>query len=355
MNVINEFILAMESCYREYDSSAFIAIAEGSLYKEGVPVTIDVSNDIYGRSISSAVNDLSDVWVNTSELAPFIRNIEQSDRFVSLGERPRLANTDIKFNLDYLRDYNDNLTNLVGQFYQSAAEGTLDGSTISTFMRLSADDLSDTVKKQIVRSSLATLYVNNPKALVGSSEPLVDWSKEYLKTFVIPFITSFNSLKATTIQEAKMITDIINSTLASANIRNQKVAEICAKNPEYAAKLNQCNYKINRNLIDVASFVTYAMLTKLHAIANNAILCNDALAKMTSTISTLERTIQEGVYGDSIVSDATGEVADKLMAGDSSAYDELSSNVFEFHKGMIINRGLAGKKLQFLHLNFYQV
>ena len=342
MNVINEFILAMESCYREYDSSAFIAIAEGSLYKEGVPVTIDVSNDIYGRSISSAVNDLSDVWVNTSELAPFIRNIEQSDRFVSLGERPRLANTDIKFNLDYLRDYNDNLTNLVGQFYQSAVEGTLDGSTISTFMRLSADDLSDTVKKQIVRSSLATLYVNNPKALVGSSEPLVDWSKEYLKTFVIPFITSFNSLKATTIQEAKMITDIINSTLASANIRNQKVAEICAKNPEYAAKLNQCNYKINRNLIDVASFVTYAMLTKLHAIANNAILCNDALAKMTSTVSTLERTIQEGVYGDSIVSDATGEVADKLMAGDSSAYDELSSNVFEFHKGMIINRGLAG-------------
>lgn len=342
MNVINEFILAMESCYREYDSSAFIAIAEGSLYKEGVPVTIDVSNDIYGRSISSAVNDLSDVWVNTSELAPFIRNIEQSDRFTSLGERPRLANTDIKFNLDYLRDYNDNLTNLVGQFYQSASEGTLDGSTISTFIRLSADDLSDTVKKQIVRSSIATLYVNNPKALVGSSEPLVDWSKEYLKTFVIPFITSFNSLKATTLQEAKMITNIINSTLASANIRNQKVAEICAKNPEYAAKLNQCNYKINRNLIDVASFVTYAMLTKLHAITNNAILCNDALAKMASTISTLERTIQEGVYGDSIVSDATGEVADKLMTGDSSAYDELSRNVFEFHKGMIINRGIAG-------------
>lgn len=342
MNLINEFILAMESCYREFDSSAFIAIAEGSLYKEGVPVTIDVNNDIYGRSISSAVNDLSDVWVNTSELAPFIRNIEQSDRFTSLGERPRLANTDIKFNLDYLRDYNDNLTKLVGQFYQSATEGTLNGSTISTFMRLSADDLSDTVKKQIVRSSLATLYVNNSKALVGSSEPLVDWSKEYLKTFVIPFITSFNSLKATTLQEAKMITDIIDSTLASANIRNQKVAEICATNPEYAAKLNQCNYKINRNLMDVASFVTYAMLTKLHAIANNAILCNDALAKMTSTVSTLERTIQESVYGDSIVSDATGEVADQLMTGDSSAYDELSSNVFEFHKGMIINRGLAG-------------
>lgn len=342
MNLINEFILAMESCYREFDSSAFIAIAEGSLYKEGVPVTIDVNNDIYGRSISSAVNDLSDVWVNTSELAPFIRNIEQSDRFTSLGERPRLANTDIKFNLDYLRDYNDNLTKLVGQFYQSATEGTLNGSTISTFMRLSADDLSDTVKKQIVRSSLATLYVNNSKALVGSSEPLVDWSKEYLKTFVIPFITSFNSLKATALQEAKMITDIIDSTLASANIRNQKVAEICATNPEYAAKLNQCNYKINRNLMDVASFVTYAMLTKLHAIANNAILCNDALAKMTSTVSTLERTIQESVYGDSIVSDATGEVADQLMTGDSSAYDELSHNVLAFHKGMIINRGLAG-------------
>jgi hypothetical protein len=342
MNLINEFILAMESCYREFDSSAFIAIAEGSLYKEGVPVTIDVNNDIYGRSISSAINDLSDVWVNTNELAPFIRNIEQSERFGSLGQRPRLANTDIKFNLDYLKDYNDNLTSLVGQFYQSASEGTLDSAAISTFMRLSVDDLSDTVKKQIVRSSLATLYVNNPKALVASNEPLVEWSKEYLKTFVIPFITSFNSLKATTIQEAKMVTSIINDALSSANVRNQKVAEICAQHPEYAAKLNQCNYKINRNLIDVVSFVTYAMLMKLHAITSNAVLCNDALTKMTSTVSALERTINESVYGDSIVSDATGEVADQLMTGDSSAYDELSHNVLEFHKGMIINRGLAG-------------
>ena len=342
MNLINEFILAMESCYREFDSSAFIAIAEGSLYKEGVPVTIDVNNDIYGRSISSAINDLSDVWVNTNELAPFIRTMEQSERFGSLGQRPRLANTDIKFNLDYLKDYNDNLTRLVGQFYQSASEGTLDSAVISTFMRLSADDLSDTVKKQIVRSSLATLYVNNPKALVASNEPLVEWSKEYLKTFVIPFITSFNSLKATTIQEAKMVTSIINDILSSANVRNQKVAEICAQHPEYAAKLNQCNYKINRNLIDVASFVTYAMLMKLHAITSNAVLCNDALTKMTSTVSVLERTINESVYGDSIVSDATGEVADQLMTGDSSAYDELSHNVLEFHKGMIINRGLAG-------------
>ena len=342
MNLINEFILAMESCYREFDSSAFIAIAEGSLYKEGVPVTIDVNNDIYGRSISSAINDLSDVWVNTNELSPFIRNMEQSERFGSLGQRPRLANTDIKFNLDYLKDYNDNLTRLVGQFYQSASEGTLDAAAISTFMRLSADDLSDTVKKQIVRSSLATLYVNNPKALVASNEPLVEWSKEYLKTFVIPFITSLNSLNATTIQEAKMVTSIINDTLSSANVRNQKVAEICAQHPEYAAKLNQCNYKINRNLIDVASFVTYAMLMKLHAITSNAVLCNDALTKMTSTVSALERTINESVYGDSIVSDATGEVADQLMTGDSSAYDELSHNVLEFHKGMIINRGLAG-------------
>lgn len=342
MNLINEFILAMESCYREFDSSAFIAIAEGSLYKEGIPVTIDVNNDIYGRSISSAINDLSDVWVNTNELTPFIRSMEQSERFGSLGQRPRLANTDIKFNLDYLKDYNDNLTRLVGQFYQSASEGTLDSAAISTFMRLSADDLSDTVKKQIVRSSLATLYVNNPKALVASNEPLVEWSKEYLKTFVIPFITSFNSLKATTIQEAKMVTSIINDALSSANVRNQKVAEICAQHPEYAAKLNQCNYKINRNLIDVASFVTYAMLMKLHAITSNAVLCNDALTKMTSTVSALERTINESVYGDSIVSDATGEVADQLMTGDSSAYDELSHNVLEFHKGMIINRGLAG-------------
>lgn len=342
MNPINEFILAMESCYREYDSSAFIAISKGALYKEGAPVLIDVNNDIYGRSIGAAMNDLSDVWVNTSELAPFIRNMEDSVRFSTIGQRPGLSNTDIKFNFEYLSDYNTNLTKLVGQMYQGATEGTLDSASMNVFIKLGSDELSDTVKRQIVRSSIATLYVTNAKAMIGN-EPMVDWSKEYLKVHVIPFITSFNSLKATALQEAKMAMDAINDMLASSNIRNQKLSEICAKHPEYAAKLNQVNYKINRNVIDVASFVTYAVLLKLHAIINNAIQCNDALTKLKSSTPVLEQTlIMEGVYGSTIISDATGDVADQLMQGDASAYTELANNVAEFHKGMLINRGMAG-------------
>lgn len=341
MNPINEFVIAMESCYREYDSSAFIAISKGALYKEGAPVLIDVTNDIYGHSISAAIADLSDVWVNTTELAPFIRNLQDSERFGSIGQLPAMSNTDIKFNFDYLTDYNANLTKLIGQMYQAVTEGTLDSSAMTVFMKLGSDELSDTTKRQIVRSSIATLYATSPSAIVAAT-PQVDWSKEYLKVHVIPFITSFNSLKATTLQEAKIASRVINDLLDSSNIRNQKIAEICAKNPQYAAKLNQCNYKINRNVIDVASFVTYAMLTKIYAILENAQLTNVALTKLRSAVPAMERTMLESVYGSTIISDATGEVADQMMQGDASAYVELSNNVSEFHKGMLINRGMAG-------------
>ena len=343
MNTVNNFILGMESCYREFDSSSFLAISQNLFYNEGATMLIDVSNDIYGKSIGDAVNDLSDMWVNAIEFTPIMKSLENSAK-PSLGPFPKLHSTDIKFNFDYLKDYDQNLTTLIAQMYQAATEGSLDNSTLAIFLKLGADMLSETVKHQIVRSSMADLYTLDPKAaMVQDSLVIIDWSKSYVKNFVLPFVSTFNGVKATTIAEAKQAMSTIQELISSANIRNQKVVEICQKNPEYASKLNHCNYKLNRGLIDVISFVTYAVLRKIHALVNNSIICNDALAKIKSISSYAEQTlIREGVYGSSIISDATGDVADALMAKDSSAYEDLAGNIMEFHKGMLINRGISG-------------
>lgn len=342
MNTVNNFILGMESCYREFDSSSFLAVSQ-NLYNEGASMLIDVSNDIYGKSISDAVNDLSDIWVNAIEFTPFMKSLENSAK-QSLGAFPRLHSTDIKFNFDYLKDYDQNLTRLIAQMYQAATEGTLDNSALSVFLKVGADELSDTVKHQIVRSSIADLYTLDPKvAMTQNSLVVIDWSKSYVKNFVLPFVSTFNGVKATTIAEAKQAMSLIQELISSANIRNQKVSEICQKNPEYASKINQCNYKLNRGFIDVISFVTYAVLRKIHALVNNSIVCNDALAKIKSVTPYAEQTlIREGVYGSSILSDATGDLADALMARDSSAYEDLAGNIMEFHRGMLINRGISG-------------
>ena len=343
MNTVNNFILGMESCYREFDSSSFLAISQNLFYNEGATMLIDVSNDIYGKSIGDAVNDLSDMWVNAIEFTPIMKSLENSAK-PSLGPFPKLHSTDIKFNFDYLKDYDQNLTTLIAQMYQAATEGSLDNSTLAIFLKLGADMLSETVKHQIVRSSMADLYTLDPKAaMVQDSLVVIDWSKSYVKNFVLPFVSTFNGVKATTIAEAKQAITVIQELISSANIRNQKVVEICQKNPEYASKLNHCNYKLNRGLIDVISFVTYAVLRKIHALVNNSIICNDALAKIKSASSYAEQTlIREGVYGSSIISDATGDLADALMAKDSSAYEDLAGNIMEFHKGMLINRGISG-------------
>ena len=343
MNTVNNFILGMESCYREFDSSSFLAISQNLFYNEGATMLIDVSNDIYGKSIGDAVNDLSDMWVNAIEFTPIMKSLENSAK-PSLGPFPKLHSTDIKFNFDYLKDYDQNLTTLIAQMYQAATEGSLDNSTLAIFLKLGADMLSETVKHQIVRSSMADLYTLDPKAaMVQNSLVVIDWSKSYVKNFVLPFVSTFNGVKATTIAEAKQAMSTIQELISSANIRNQKVVEICQKNPEYASKLNHCNYKLNRGLIDVISFVTYAVLRKIHALVNNSIICNDALAKIKSVSSYAEQTlIREGVYGSSIISDATGDLADALMAKDSSAYEDLAGNIIEFHKGMLINRGISG-------------
>ena len=101
MNTVNNFILGMESCYREFDSSSFLAISQNLFYKEGVTMLIDVSNDIYGKSIGDAVNDLSDMWVNAIEFTPIMKSLENSAK-PSLGPFPKLHSSDIKFNFDYL-------------------------------------------------------------------------------------------------------------------------------------------------------------------------------------------------------------------------------------------------------------
>lgn len=343
MNTVNEFILGMESCYREYDSSFAIAASKGSFLMEGVPVVVDVSNDIYKKAIASAMNDLSDMWVNIMEFTPIIKDLDHYLK-PSLGEFPRLHNTDIKFNFDYLKDYDENLTRLIAQMYQAAMERSLDNTALTVFLKIGADELTDTVQRQVVRSSMSELYTMNPKAaMVSDATSVVDWSKSYLKSVVIPFLTSFNAVKTATLADAKMASQLITQLLTSANVRNQKVMEICQKNPELAVKINPCNYKINRMFMDMLSFVTYAVLRKIHALVNNAVICNDVFAKVKAMIPYQERVLmQEGVYGSSIISDATGDLADSLMGDDASAYAELAGNVLEFHKGMLINRGVSG-------------
>ena len=122
MSTISEFLIAMESCYREYDSSAFIQNAKGAICGQFQPQMIDLQNDIYERNLRNSIKELSETYMDDGQCEEFFRNTEQTSRFDNLCNLPAMCNCDFEFRLNYLKDYSENLTTPSKYFTTTASQ-----------------------------------------------------------------------------------------------------------------------------------------------------------------------------------------------------------------------------------------
>ena len=340
MSTISEFLIALESCYREYDSSAFIQNAKGALCGQFQPQMIDLQNDIYERNLRNSIKELSETYMDDGQCEEFFRNTEQTSRFDNLCSLPAMCNCDFEFRLNYLKDYSKNLTIATGKLIESIDSNESSEAGIASYARMASEELLDAIKKQVVRTSYDTIYdASTETMLCPEDESVICYDRNYITSNVIPFVARFSSMKEETISSAMDMISIINDLIQNTTIRNKVVVDLCNKNPNYCRTLNRINYQLNRTIIDILGFVSYAMILKISCIVKNAKTCNLLMNQLRQASRPMQKIISEGVFS-SIMPDNTGDVADELINGNIGAFEDLSNNLMNFHSLVLQNNNV---------------
>lgn len=339
MSIVNEFLIGTERYYREYDASAFIGNSSNAVKGTNNPVQGNISIDLNTRSLQNASEKLTSVYLDGKQFSLFLNAVKNSPRFDNIGSFPKICSTDISFRLGYLKDFIDNCNVITDKLLKELSSDSgmkrFEGITDAMYM---CDRAATATKKQVVRSSLNIFDLNPKEMLATTVQPSILYTREYLQNTVLPFIESFNSTKEETLRQMRDLSKYLMDFKVIVDSRRNVITSICQNKPEFCQALNKFSYTTDRKIMEVINFVTYAMLYKVNCMMTNVSTCNrliEALGYMEESIQDL---ILEGVYEDNLISNDTGNLADGLINDDISAYDELATNIWHFHKGALIPR-----------------
>lgn len=335
MSTVNDFLLKLERCYREYDATTFVGNSSNILRGTKNPVHGSFSLNMHSASLVGVEKSLCSIYVNGKEFREFVDSVKVAARFNTIGRFQKLRSTDITFHFGYLKDYLDNCNIITEKLLNNIDKNEIDKITDADFM---TDKAADAAKRQIVRSSLNIHELDINDMLSSSVSPSIVYTLDYIQNSMIPFIDSFNKSKEDTVNVIHEMLSCIEMTRNLINGRRSVIETICKKNPDFCTSLNRLNAAMERRIYDVISFVTYSILLKIDYMMQNVRICNQVIEAMQELQESVQELVSAGMYKDTVVSDDIGALADGLVKNNISAYDALASNIWNFHKSALLPR-----------------
>ena len=335
MSIVNEYLIAMERCFREYDANAFVQNGKNAIGGNFTPQMIDLQTTVPIKSIQDSIATLQNIWMDAKGYDQLMNSVKNSPRFDQIGMMPAMCTTDINFCLNYLKDYSENLTVATSKLVKELRNSENGSNAIGIYSRTVTENLSATVKKQVVRCPLNLQDMSPKDMITTTTTPQINYTRDYIEAHVLPFVDNFVVIKASTLKQAEDLCSIIKEMLNTANSRNSVLMSICKDFPQYCKDVNRANYQTNREVLNTISFVTSAMLLKIRSIVLNAKTCNALMTRIQNMVAPMRRIVTEGVFSPNIIPDNTGSVADALVNGRIEAYEVLAHNVMDFHKGIL--------------------
>lgn len=333
MSIVNEYLIAMERCFREFDASAFVRNGKNAIAGHFTPQMITLDGGASINSIQYVISTLENTIGDPKGMLTFLNSVRNSPRFENIGMFPGMHTTDINFYLNYLKEYSDNIDVATGKLVDDIRNGN--PNAVSVYVRTTTGNLSAAVKKQVVRSSVDLQNMTSDEMMAAMQVPKVNYTREYIDNYVVPFVSMFPTIRVTTLRTAQEFLEIVQDMIRNANSKNAAVKAICEQYPKYCKDINRVNYQINRDVMGVISFVTSALLIKTHCFTENAMTCNALMTRLQEISAPVRKIVTEGVFSPNIIPDNTGSVADALINGRIESYEVLAKNVMEFHKGVL--------------------
>lgn len=321
----DEFVFGDLKVYREFDSSHFISNARTALTNKPNTVELEGKFNFYSTMLEKAIAAFSNIIVDNDSMKSFLGSYDKYDKtdLSSLSIRDLDSLDVITIRPQYIGQY----TTMVGDVMDKVIKGSGDEDLVSRFI---SGEYPLKVQRQVVKTTLP--YGTSSKDLIKiRSNNMIPVSTDYIKTKVVPFVTSYGDLKQKALTEAKATLNAIREaelTMKSMlNVVNKLKMEGTISSDKLNA-VNQLAYNSLRGILDIVSFTTYMTIRKLNVLSSNIVSCSglyNDISNLSSTLESVDMTLNTVVPTD------TNSIADEFINGSTGPLEDIASKIYDFH------------------------
>ena len=332
-NCEQEFLQDREEMFNEYDRSNFIANANVVLAKvQDFPIY--VKSETLVNTLTKTIQGLSQIEIDSYAVSEFISNIGESDRID--GAKIIMKDISIPETMVIKIQYmNEALSSYTSTIY-AIKDGKISPGKAKRFCE-KVDDYADTLKRRIV--SNASIYNGTPKELLAMENPTTATiTKEYLNNVVIPYLKAVPKQKRELMDLANTVRSsmtVVRSALTDADYMLTATCE----DKETKKALMKYIYNYGRALMDVASFVVFSTIRKIHLFEENVVELQKLYNALTLLFNDAMPIVESGLFSNRVISPAdSNNLMEKFLEGENDIYVELAHNIIEYHKGYLSTR-----------------
>lgn len=341
---INDFLIAMESIERDFETASFIHNSRNALYEScDIP---KFANQMEKSNVLTALCDqLSSMEGNGSphvgnKVCDMLRRIND-DGCKRIGQLPVVCEDIIEIYADYLEDYNSNINAICS----SMLSALLDIESISECDIIVSEaidklhDLTNAAKRQIVRTSLDIYNVPTNELFVARTFPYKVYDEVYLKDKIYPMAKCMATSIETCNDQISSLQKCMTNVLSELRYRENAIDSQCQQHPHLCKYLNQFLYNANRDFLSVMKFLQYAAIRKVNTLEHNIKCCSELSNRLNFIVNAYPAAtviLKEASDTDIIRTDDDIALGKRLLDGNSDAYHELAKNSYDFHKSLLL-------------------
>lgn len=292
---------------------------------EYASIQIPESKKAYDEMIGKMINNLSSVNIDKKTVLEFLSVKEDYER-LPFSSHDITSITPLQINVRYFEEFIMEIKETIDDILAG------DDVSPSNISNITGSNIPTVIEKQSIRGNgiSNSLYGMDVKILTKDvNKEMVKVDTNFVKGKVIPFLSSYEEIKKTTINEATLIQKTIRSAIDNIDLLYKALYNYAFSNneagKELISKVSAIAYNGCRNAYEIMSFMAFMVIRKMVALMNNIIICNRLYNDVYNFYAS------ESAVVSTVLPLDPNSLADDLVRGNYNAFTDVTKKITEFY------------------------
>ena len=309
--------------FRDFDTSQLQYAADLYLKESGEPyasIKVPDSKRTYDEMIGKMMDRLSTIHIDRRTVLEFLSTKEDFNN-LSLTSYDIVTLIPLQINVRYFDEFVEEIKETIDDILAG------DDVSPSNISSITGSNIPTIIEKQTIRGNgiLDSQYGKDVKILTReANKGIVKVDNDFVKGKVIPFLTSYDKIKETTLNEASLIRKTISDAIANIDLLYKALfnyADSQNAGKEVVSRVSAIAYNGCRNAYEIMSFMAFMVIRKITALMNNTIICNRLYNDVYNFYST-----ESAIISTVLPMDATN-----LARGAYHSFTDVTNKITEFY------------------------